>query len=356
MSAAEQRLEDRLRRAWLAELARRWALVNQHDLQGRLKPPVFALHDGKARLGTWFAQTRTLSLSAAHIARSTWIEINETLRHEMAHQVVSELFTTTDSSPHGSLFQRACKMLHIEGSPRLDCGFDPDTERILRRVQKLMNLSSSDNPHEARAAAAAANRLLLTYNLEIDQFGCDDYGYRWLGPPAGRVPTERKLLASILQEYYFVRCIWIRTTLSSTGKPASMLEVLGRHANLDIAEYVHSALLGHLDALWQRFRQESSPPRAARRSFRVGVLMGFRETLGRVRQSCAEQGLIWVGDPGVGDFFRRRYPRISKLSGGGYYDGNAHQAGKAAGKAIRIRSGVAGDAGERKGLLTTLKG
>ena len=126
---------------------------------------------------------------------------------------------------------------------------------------------------------------------------------------------------------------------------------MGKRANLDIAEYVHGALLGHLDTLWVGFRGSTPDPRRARRSFRVGVLMGFRETLERERKSCEEQGLVWVGDPGIGEFYRRRYPRTSKLARGGYYDGAVHKAGVAAGKAIQIRPGVTANEDEEKGLL-----
>ena len=343
MVTAQQQLEDRLRRIWLHEIARRWSRINERELGGRLEPPVFSLHDGEARLGTWSPRVRALSLSALHVAGSTWMEIEETLRHEMAHQVVSELFAEPDARPHGALFSRACKMLKLKGSPRLERSQDPEAERILRRVQKLMNLASSDNAHEARAATAAANRLLLAYNLEIGSDDSGDYGYRWLGPPAGRVSSERKLLTSILHQFYFVRCIWIRTVLPSTGKQVSQLEVIGRPANLDIAEYVHNALIGHLDALWADYRATLTTARRARRSFRVGVLMGFRETLERERQSCTEQGLVWVGDPGIQVFYRRRYPRTSRMAGGQYYEGAAHQAGVAVGKEIRIRPAVTVD-------------
>ena len=56
-----------------------------------LRPPGFALHEGRTRLGLWRAGERTISLSRPHALDDPWLDVVETLLHELAHQVVDEL-------------------------------------------------------------------------------------------------------------------------------------------------------------------------------------------------------------------------------------------------------------------------
>ena len=331
---------ETLDRAWLTEVSRRWQHINETSLASQLSLPTFALSDSATVLGSWTPATRTLAISRAHIADATWIEIDDTLRHEMAHQVVSELLAESDSRPHGPMFKKACEMLQIGASPRVQSGLDQRAKTVLRRVQKLLSLAQSDNPHESEAATAAANRLLLQYNLELDQSAPAGYSYRRIGPAIARVPAERKLLSAILQEHFFVRCIWLRTTRSKDNKPATVLEIMGTPANIEIAAYVHDALFRKVDDLWTSYRQSNSVTRSGRRSFRVGIMRGFRDRLDSQRVSHEETGLVWSGDPAIQAFYAKRYPRTSRMSASGYRNGAAHDAGRQEGRRLRIEPGV----------------
>ena len=331
---------ERLERAWLAEIGRRWQHINDSLLAGQLSVPTFALSDSATVLGTWSTQTRTLTISRVHVAEATWIEIDDTLRHEMAHQSVSELLGDSDSKPHGPLFKKACEMLQIGASPRVQSSLDQRAKTVLRRIQKLLSLSQSDNPHESQAAAAAANRLLLQYNLEHDQAEPTGYSYRRVGPAVTRVAAERKVLSTILQEHFFVRCIWLRTTRTQDGKPATVLEIMGTPANIEIAGYVHEALLRKVDQLWTSYRRSNAVTRSGRRSFRVGIMMGFRDRLDSERIKHEETGLIWSGDPAIKAFYAKRYPRTSQMAAGRYRYGSAHDAGLEAGRRLRIEPGI----------------
>jgi hypothetical protein len=328
-------------RYWLRELAERWRRINYGRLDMALKIPQFELFSGVSNLGRWDALTRTIGMSIDHMAVASWAEIALTLSHEMAHQIVSEIFMADAAKPHGQLFAKACAMVQIPNSVRAERS--DEHQKIRARIQKLMALSQSSNRHEAQAAMAAANRLLLKHNIDIRDNDVDSaYEWRFIGGGVGQISLERKLLGTVLSKHFFVECVWIRSARAIDGKRANMLEVFGTPENLDLAEYVHEYLLRTLDQLWKQFRQENPrrSGRAVRNEYRIGVLMGFLEHLDSQKESHAAEGLIWLGDPGVDELRAKRHPNLANLSGGRYRVGAAHNAGKAQGKGLRIRPGV----------------
>jgi predicted SprT family Zn-dependent metalloprotease len=323
----------------LRELHRRWQQINDDCLEGRLQAPIFTLDEATARVGRWTATTRTLGISIEHLQSATWLELEQTLRHEMAHQVVSELFDSGGAPPHGRLFRRACRMVGLTENEEIETAPAPETKRAMRRIQKLMNLSTSPNEHEARAAMAAANRMLLEHNLEQqDSESTPPFVYRWIGDPSGRITLVRKLMARILQDHFFVQCLWVHTTQPTTGKRVRMLEIMGRRHNVTLAEFVHQYLARTLNQLWRAYRKEKAKTRVRGRGneYRVGVLMGFDEHLDSEKQMCQSQGLIWTGDPALHEFVSQRYPRRRSIRSSYYRVGEAHHDGRVHGRDIRI--------------------
>ncbi|MBN1945287.1 MAG: DUF2786 domain-containing protein [Bradymonadales bacterium] len=343
-----------VQRLWIRWLHREWDAINTRYLAGRLKRPQILLDQAAGRDGSWNRTTRCLTISLPHVLRSLWAQVALTLRHEVAHQVVDELFGGAQASQHGPLFGRACRLLDLEGSPDLVRPPSAADQRVLERIRKLMNLAQSDNPHEAQLAMAAANRLLLRHNLEATEaVRSSPYVYRWFGKPVGQIPLERKLLSGILQDFFFVRNIWIQTTEMSTGRPVYLLEVLGMSHNVEIARYVHGYLTDTLDRLWNQYRTQQGPinrPKAMRNSYRVGVLQGFRQHLEAERESCRQEGLIWLGDASLKELFDQRHPVRDQCRSGTYLGGSANEDGQKAGRSLRIRSALVEPPASCRGL------
>ena len=86
-------------------------------------------------------------------------------------------------------------------------------------------------------------------------------------------------------------------------------------------------------------------------AYRIGVMMGFREQLEQQRSECSEQGLIWMGEPGLDEFFGRRHPRTQRLRGGRYRTSGAHKDGRRDGLSLRIRPVFDGSTPRRRGNL-----
>ena len=112
----ESDLSRTLERRLLHHVAEGWRSLNHDKLAGHLNEPTFQLHEGRGRLGLWDPLTRTISISADHALEDTWAEVELTIQHEMAHQIVSEIFDTPDAAPHGELFHRACRMYVLSRS------------------------------------------------------------------------------------------------------------------------------------------------------------------------------------------------------------------------------------------------
>lgn len=334
--------EETLHRAWIAEISRVWHEFNRRHLHGTLRPPVFQIDRGHARLGHWQRETRTLSLAHDHLIGHRWDDVLHTLKHEMAHQYVDEALGG-DARPHGARFARACALLEISadasGAPRPP--EDDPAAKILRRIQKLLALATSANRHEAEAAMAAANTLLLRYNLELPQDAPrPGYRARSLGKSAAAIPLERKLVSAILGEFFFVECIWVTTYNARRGRHERILEVLGTPENLEMADFVHDFLHAACERLWDQARREMSLPASRRREFVAGVLTGFRDKLRSERAHNEEQGLVWLGDADLERFLRSRHPSVSALGGAAVRHGQAHAAGRAAGEGLTLQRPV----------------
>src|SRR5438046_2789047 len=77
----------------------------------KLKTPVIRLADWQGKWGEWDPLTRTITLSTLLIRQFRWDTVLEIFKHELAHQIVTEL--DGEDEIHGPYFQRACKRLAV---------------------------------------------------------------------------------------------------------------------------------------------------------------------------------------------------------------------------------------------------
>ncbi|MBI5609328.1 MAG: DUF2786 domain-containing protein, partial [Deltaproteobacteria bacterium] len=241
-------------------------------------------------------------------------------------------------------FAQTCRRLQT--SPRAtgprDGATTTETGKILARVQKLLALADNDNVHEAEAAMAAANKLLLEHNLQhVVRQEDAQYQARLVGKAAGAFDVSAKLVAAILSEFFFVECIWVATYDARRDQSQRQLEIMGSETNLELAHYVHDFLHRECEALWQRSQTGLwSSDRSSKREFKAGVLMGFRDKLRAERTVSRARGLVWLGDPGLTAYTRERYPRLVSTGSAGVAHSSALAAGRAAGSQLSVHPGV----------------
>lgn len=354
-------LTDALKQACLRRLKREWGSFNYWYLGERLKPPAFDLAPGEARLGFWTAATRTISIAEKHVLEAPWEVVLETLRHEMAHQYVDEVLRLDGALPHGEAFRRAARLLAVDEArrdgqpvPAGPSSTDPDMLARLRKIRRLLALADSPNVHEAEAALAKANELLLKYNIDLAAAEVErSYTYRHLGKPTGRRPRYTLIMAGLLAEHFFVETIWIQTYDVRTTRTGYVLEICGTPENVDLADFAFHELQRSAHELWRKHkRAEKIQSDRHRRSYIEGVLTGFGNKLREQRElSERKHELVWVGDPGLAAFYRTRHPRIRSESYS-VYSTDAFTAGKEAGAALRLTRALREHGGDGGRLLS----
>ncbi|MBM3279604.1 MAG: DUF2786 domain-containing protein [Candidatus Handelsmanbacteria bacterium] len=336
----KEELEAGLRRSWLRVLGQWWTHYNEEYLGGALKAPQFRLGEGEGQLGLWEAHLRRLSISARHLGEQPWLEVMETLRHEMAHQYAHEVLRATGDPPHGPAFARACQLLRC--SPRATAqqdGEGGEDERVLRVLKKVLSLASSPNEHEAQAAVNKARRLLLEYNLDIVQLDQErGFSCRSLGQVKARHASHEMWLPMILQEFFFVEVLWAPTYQPLLDRQGTVLQIYGSPANLDMAEYVYAFLSGLLAQLWAAYKEKQGlRGDRQRQSYYVGVLQGVYGALGEQEERLrAGQALVWKGDPRLQEYYRYLNPRVRLRRGGRVAATPAYRDGMEEGRRVRI--------------------
>ena len=359
MSAADsppRPLAEDHTRIWALAMIEAWHEIRQAHFSLRgLRPPNFIIStELHHALGLWETTPRRLTLAARLFEHCRWEQVIETLKHEMAHQIVAELYGERHAAPHGALFARACALLGITAETRAPLQAPvAGHETVAARIHKLLALGQSSNPHEAELALAKAHELALRHNLKLlaqapDAHDTRAFGLRLFGPPMRRVPAAIWGIANLVSEFYFTLYIG-RSYRDEPGQAWRILEFCGSRDNLDLAEYVYGFLTHQVEHQWESFRQAN--PRVngrLRNSFIMGLLAGFRRQLEGQRRHLAEtQALVWVGDPGLKTYYRQRNPQVRNKAVRLRHDQAVHEAGHAVGEKLRLSPGLSPQARRR---------
>ena len=333
-------LSAALETALLRQLLATWHAINDSYFKRQLRPPTLALRDGAHKLGQWLKQPRSIELQRAFVVEGAWGAVVEVLKHEMAHQFVSDVLGDPDPTPHGPAFRAVCERHGIDASAAgmPAAAPTPEAERVLGRVAKLLALAESPNVNEAELAMAEAQRLMLKHNVEA--IAHTPYSFRHLGAATGRVSESERILANILNDHFFVETIWVPVWRAREGKRGSVLEICGTAVNLAIAEHTHAFLVHTAERLWEQYQRAHGVGNRDRRTYQSGVMTGFREKLEAQRKRHSRQGLVWIGDGELTHYWRRRHPHVRWTRHSGAVENDAHAHGRAAGRNIVLQRAV----------------
>ena len=350
-----------LEAALARELRATWHQINEAYFRGALLTPTLELVVARSTLGRWVPDTRTVEISLPLAIEKPWGVVVEVLKHEMAHQYVHEVLGERAQTPHGAAFRDACARLGVDGraagmpviaADGADRADEAD-EKMVVRIARLLALAESPNRHEAEAAMAAAQRLMLKYNLDaVQSNAARAYGFAHLGRPTGRVGEHERLVAMILGKHFFVEAIWVPVYRPREAKRGSVLEICGTPANLAIAEYAHGFLLGTAERLWRDHKRALAlESDRERRTYMAGVMTGFADKLARQDATSRAEGLVWVKDGDLGGYLRRRHPYVRHVRHAGQRRTDTWMHGREAGRQIVLHRPVEGVAASRGRLL-----
>ncbi len=335
--------------AWARRL--RWHYDNYNYMYANysLKPPIFCIGLSRERLGQWDNQARTITIAESHILSHSWESVLETLRHEMAHQYVSEVFFLDGATPHGEAFAEACRILRadsIASADRASLGSieasQDKRDQILVTIQRLLALAGSPNEHEAARAMSLAHKYLLKYNLQLaDLDGNRKFQIRHLGKCACKIQEYEYSLADLLQDHFFVKICWIHSYDPVRDLGGRILQACGTPENLEIAEYVYKYVSTVLEDLWRSHKRSRKCHGATKFQYLAGVVRGLKEKLDAGRSRLKnEQGLIWIGDARLEEYYQYLNPKLVSVGGYGVSRNQGYESGLGDGRKIAIHRAV----------------
>ena len=363
-----------IQRIWCRQLVHEFEdICWQYGL--KLTTPLFEISSSRSQYGSWNSASGTISISSLLIENFSWDITLQILKHEMAHQVCSGLYSDYRGG-HGARFQQACGLLGLGPEFRRAGGDLPAFfkssgtaseqtvagRRFIKKVSKLLALAGSANEHEANLAMAKAGQLMDKYNLrqiqKDEKAGCT---YLIINRHKKRIEGYQRKICAILQNFFYVRVIFAGLYDPAVDSEHRVIELLGRQENVEVAEYVYHFLEKRIAALWRRNkRQYRGNAMRARNSYYLGLLEGFygklEEQNGHSRVSSSvsatTSALVVAEDHQLNQFVANRYPRLSRRShrGARIYR-QTYNDGVATGRRIVLHQGLTQEDGNQGHLL-----
>lgn len=365
-------VDSRLHAAWLSQLVREFRdICFQYRVP--LQLPVLTISRSHTQLGSWSATDSRLSLSHFLISEYPWATTLCVLKHEMAHQLCSELHGRDDVA-HGRLFREACHRLgldaafHRAGADLRDGLFTVDAgtaatapgRQVIDKVRKLLALGQSDNEHEAALALQRAQALLERHRLDFASLAeAEQLVHRSIDTGAAALPAHRKAICTLLEAGFGVRVICASIYHPQSESLTKTIELLGAEEAVAIAEHCYHFLEDRLEVLWAKNRRRfAGTGRTARKSYFLGVLAGFREQLegslpgkAATATSPAQHLPVVQAEARLDAFVAWRYPRLQCKRGRAItMHGEAYRQAVADGRELTLHRPVDGAAPPR--LLT----
>lgn len=329
-----------------------------------LRPPLIVFTENKSLWGRWNPQYRTIEIQKQLVLDHSWDTVLYVLKHEMAHQIVTEVFKLADSD-HSQSFQRACDLLAVPSDFRRGSGTISETSEwknkstkaealgsVIEKIQKLFALASSTTSEaESASAIARARELTRKYDLHEATMGEEPSEFRYAVVNTGkqRLSPIYSHLAGLLIEHYQVDVIFTSTFNAAKLKPSQCLEIYGRETHVLVAEYVLDFLMRTLEDLWSAHAQDKNVAPIYKKSYQMGILAGFQDRLKRESEilspieepSQRASALMVVEEKQRLQFLQQRYPRLRSRSGSkSWVDNESYARGVADGKDVQIRKGL----------------
>ena len=326
-----------------------------YDKRERISYPIkVVIYNNKSMLGYFAADFYELGFheKLMHAPKSQLLDI---IRHEIAHYITF-IEHTQAVQHHGEEFRATCRRFGWgdEVSRATTCLDDGEAvlesaeNAILRKVQKLMALASSQNPHEAELAMIKSQELLLKHNLEACEVESDDekvFLIRILKQKKenAKMRAISQILATFFVSSVFSRCSgWI------------YLELVGSKTNLEIAEYVAHFLDNELDNLWQSAKKTSNlQGQVAKNSFTLGIAKGYCNKIAALKRSYSKEvthALISLENKLV-EVQALCYPRLRYTRSSASHCSRSSALGELVGNKLTIKPGLTNSVANI-GLLT----
>lgn len=258
----------------------------QDGLGRGVRFPDFILCDDRQKHGFFDPSVPLIAISQSlcHEAKTQVIE--NVLRHELAHWMTHE--TGFASSPHDRHFRAVCARfgwgaevssarMNVVAENQAIEG-DLASDALIGRVQKLLELGRSDNPHESELATLRANELIVKHHLGFVDGDASPVVFMDVVLKARRADAKVRAIARMLRSFLVYPVI--------NRKPRGMvyLEVTGSdRTSVILAKYVAAFLDAELDRLWLATRKRTGlGGNRSKANFMQGVAEGYLKKQERI--------------------------------------------------------------------------
>jgi len=366
----------KLRRAWISQLYEEYA-----DIFWRYKikigKTIIEISESEKYWGQWYPELRTIKISEDLIKKHSWDVVINILKHEMAHQIVTQVFS--GDGGHGELFQKACQMIGLPHDFRSASGDIPrvildfkeheigsEKKKLLEKVNKLLSLAESKNEHEANLAMTKAQELIQKYNLERIKSDTETkYVYKIINHKKRRIENYQRQICSILSDFFFVDIVNSYLYDAESCDTHRTIELLGTLENVLMAEYVYFFLLNQIKSLWAHHQSKTGASFKEKRSYWLGIIQGFREKLELMEKKKFKppnyqnprpptvSALVCMEDIMLKKFSSERFPRLFRRSHQytKIYE-KTYETGKQEGRNLNLYRGVTRKDGNQGRLLS----
>lgn len=209
-------------------------------------------------------------------------KLHNLIRHELAHYLTYITYGDVSHS-HGMEFKTICKDLNwgkevYQASTTLDEAPLEKKGSLAKKIQKLITLGTSSNPHEASAAIIKARELLLKHNIDLSMETGDEIFLKRI-LKKNRKNAKMEAIAHILETFFV-------STVYNHGKDFIYLEILGTAVNVEIAEYIAGILDYQLNNMWEKTGLRGL---AQKNSFFYGIAKGYCEKVERLKREQLQE-------------------------------------------------------------------
>jgi hypothetical protein len=304
-------------------------------------PLNIVIFNNKSKLGYFDSDFYEIGLHEC-LMHTNRAQLYNIIRHEIAHYIIFVNFGPY-VQPHGVAYRSFCQDIGwgeevYSATTCLDDNISPVgilENSALRKVQKLMALSTSANENESEQAIIKAQQLLLKHNIESKYTEDENEENICLKRIMKQKKENAKMraIASILKTF-FVNPVFNRMS------NYIHLEIVGTAVNIEIAEYVAAVLDFDLDRLWGLAQKQHAHLKGmvAKNSFFYGIAKGYCnkiELLQKSYQSDLANSLMVIEKKLI-DATDMVYPRLSSGKSGGSYCQESSLLGQQAGRQLNI--------------------
>lgn len=264
------------------------------------------------------------------------------IRHELAHYI-SYIHFGAHLLPHGAEFKALCmgfgwgqEVYCAKHCLEEEAAQNEEQSTVFRKVQKLMALAQSSNPHEAELAMIKSQQLLLKHNLETSFIEEGEKIYLARVMKQKKISAKMRTIAKIL-ETFFVNIVYRR------AENLVCLEILGNKVNLEVAEYVATVLDHELDRLWEQAKKmyPSLKGVIAKNSFFLGLAKGYCNKVQALKQEHGNA--LMVIEKVLIEAKELVYPRLSKTKSSAQSCRHSSALGEQMGRELKINPAMKND-------------